>query len=301
MPPVSPSEGAQAAFRRRGHSTNPPLLKADTRPAGEPWAAPLTVDNGDYPLLFGMAPGPRPKDRNQTRATGRIAPVPEADSHISPEIAILLFTDCTIRAISTSLQYVLPYFVQLMARYKLRVKELTHMTTEYLFERELEHVIAALMPQNQLIVRLMLHTGMRLSDALCLKTQDLSSSGWYTEGKTKKRRRYGIPRPLLDEIREQAGKEWAFPGRRYGTHKTRQAVWKDIKRASIAFRLPQNVGAHSMRKVYAVELMKKYGNLERVQKNLNHAYSSVTAIYAMSDMLLERKLKARERRRAKRQ
>lgn len=175
------------------------------------------------------------------------------------------------------------------------------MTTEYLFERELEHVLAALMPQNQLIARVMLHTGMRLSDVLSLRSEGLSTSGWYTEGKTGKRRRYGIPKPLLAAIQEQAGPVWAFPGRKEGTHKTRQAVWKDIKRASVAFRLPQNVGAHSMRKVYAVQLMKKYGNLDKVQHNMNHSSGSVTAIYAMADMLLERKLKERERRKAKRQ
>lgn len=171
------------------------------------------------------------------------------------------------------------------------------MITEYLYRQELDRVLSALMPQNQLIVRVMLHTGMRLSDALKMRSEGLATSGWYTEAKTGKKRRYGLPKPLLEAILEQAGPEWAFPGRKKGTHKTRQAVWKDIKRAAIAFRLPQNVGAHSMRKVYAVRLMQKYGKLERVQRNLNHASSSVTAIYAMADLLLDRKLKERERRR----
>lgn len=171
------------------------------------------------------------------------------------------------------------------------------MTTEYLYQKEIDRVLAALMPQNQLIVRVMLHTGMRLSDALELRSEGLSTSGWYVEGKTGKKRRYGIPKPLLEAIQEQAAWGWAFPGRRRGRHKTRQAVWKDIKRASKAFRLPQNVGAHSMRKVYAVKLMKKYGSIEKLQRNLNHSSSSITAIYAMADLLLDRKLKERQRRR----
>lgn len=174
------------------------------------------------------------------------------------------------------------------------------MTTEYLYRQEVDRVLSALMPQNQLIVKVMLQTGMRLSDALRMPSEALVPSGWYTESKTGKKRRYGLPRPLLEAIREQAGSEWAFPGRKQGTHKTRQAVWADIKRASRAFRLPQNVGAHSMRKVYAVRLLQKYGKLERVQRNLNHASSSVTAIYAMADMLLDRKLQDRERRQKRR-
>lgn len=170
-------------------------------------------------------------------------------------------------------------------------------TTEYLINKELEHVLAALTPQNQLIMRLILHTGMRISDALALRTSDLKPCGWYVEGKTGKRRRYGIPGLLLAQIKAQAGPEWAFPGLKAGTHKTRQAVWHDLKRAQRAFRLPNNVGTHSARKVYAVELMHKYGDLQRVQRCLNHSSPSVTAVYAMADMLLERRLAAREARR----
>lgn len=164
------------------------------------------------------------------------------------------------------------------------------LTTEYLLDKEVEHVLAALTPQNRLIMRVILHTGMRISDVLALKTKDLKPSGWYTEGKTGKRRRFGLPGPLLAQIRAQAGLEWAFPGRDGKSHKTRQAVWKDVKRASKAFRLPQNVGTHSARKVYAVHLMGKYGSIERVRRALNHRSSSITAIYAMSDILLERRL-----------
>lgn len=171
------------------------------------------------------------------------------------------------------------------------------MTTDYLLKEQMEHVLAALTPQNALIMRTALHTGMRLSDVLNMKTADLRLSGWYTEGKTGKRRRFGLPADLLESIRAQAGPEWAFPGlSARGGHKTRQAVWKDVKRASKAFRLPQNVGPHSARKFYAVELMRKYGDIEKVRRALNHDNSSVTAIYAMSDLLLERRQAKRQRR-----
>ena len=170
------------------------------------------------------------------------------------------------------------------------------MTTDYLLKEQMEHVLAALTPQNALIMRTALHTGMRLSDVLNMRTADLKPSGWYTEGKTGKRRRYGLPAELVDNIKAQAGPEWAFPGlSASGGHKTRQAVWKDVKRASKAFRLPQNVGPHSARKVYAVELMRKYGDIEKVRRALNHENSSVTAIYAMSDILLERRQAKRRR------
>lgn len=168
------------------------------------------------------------------------------------------------------------------------------MKTEYMLQKEVDRVLAALMPQNELIMRVILHTGMRISDVLELKTCDLAMSGWYTEQKTGKKRRYGLPKPLYEAIKAQAGPVWAFPGRLSPLkHKTRQAVWVDVKRASRAFRMPQNIGTHSARKVYAVRLMEKYGDIKRVQRALNHSSPFVTAIYAMSDQLLDRKLKRR--------
>lgn len=168
------------------------------------------------------------------------------------------------------------------------------MTTEYLLDKEVERVLSALMPQNQLVLRVVLHTGFRISDVLELKTADLRPSGWVVEKKTGKRRRIGFPAPLLHEVRQQAGEIWAFPSpRNPRRHKTRQAVWHDVKRAARAFRLPQNVGTHSFRKVYAVELMKRYGDIDKVRRNLNHGSPSVTMVYAIADVLLERKKKSK--------
>ena len=87
------------------------------------------------------------------------------------------------------------------------------MTTEYLLNKEVGHVLAALMPQNRLIVQVILHNGARIGDVLRLRTEQLKPSFWYVEQKTGKRRRMGIPEPLLSAIKRQAGREWAFPGR----------------------------------------------------------------------------------------
>ena len=52
-----------------------------------------------------------------------------------------------------------------------------------------------------------------------------------------------------------------------------------------------------MRKVYAVKLMQKYGDLDRVKRALNHSDDSITLIYAMADKLVsERTLRNRAER-----
>lgn len=157
------------------------------------------------------------------------------------------------------------------------------MKTEYLLQREVDLVLAALTPKNRLVMRTALHTGLRVGDVLALRTAQLRPRFWITEAKTKKRRQVGLPEPLLSDLRDAAGAVWVFEGRSPEKHHTRQAVWKDVKRAAAAFRLPQNVGPHSARKVYAVELLEKYGDLDRVRRALNHSSSAVTMIYAMAD------------------
>lgn len=122
---------------------------------------------------------------------------------------------------------------------------------------------------------------------MSLRTETFRQRMTIHEHKTGKARRIYIPSGLCAEILAQAGPEWVFPGAKPGRHKTRQAVWKDVKRAAKAFRLPQNVAPHSLRKVYAVRLMAKYGDIRRVQRALLHDNLTVTMLYALADHLLE--------------
>lgn len=169
------------------------------------------------------------------------------------------------------------------------------MKAEYLLNREVELVLAALMPANALALRVALHTGLRIGDVLRLKPAQLKPRFWITEQKTGKKRQIGLPEKLLQELRENAGEYWVFPGRNPENHRTRQAVWKDMKRAAKAFRLPVNVGTHSARKFYAVELMRKYGDIDRVRRALNHDSETVTLLYALADMQREAKQRQRKR------
>lgn len=150
--------------------------------------------------------------------------------------------------------------------------------------------------ENRLVMRVLLHTGLRISDALQLKPEQLKPNFWVTEQKTGKRRQVGLPEPLLADLRASADREWVFPGAKPGKHRSRQAVWKDVKRAAAALRLTQNAAPHSARKVYAVELLKKYGDIDRVRRALNHGGLEVTLIYALADKQLTAKGR---RRRAK--
>ena len=170
------------------------------------------------------------------------------------------------------------------------------MRVEYMLEREVDLVLAALTFPNRLVMRTALTTGLRVGDVLALTPDRLKPHFWVTEQKTGKKRQVGLPEPLLSDLKKYAGKTWVFPGRDPRKHRTRQAVWKDVKRAAAALRLTANAAPHSARKVYAVELMRKYGDVDRVRRALNHGGLEVTLIYAMADKQLSAKGR---RRRAK--
>lgn len=157
-------------------------------------------------------------------------------------------------------------------------------------------MLAALTPQNRLVMRVALHTGLRVGDVLALKSAQLGPHFWVTERKTKKRRQIGLPKPLLDDLLKTAGQVWVFEGRSPEKHRTRQAVWKDVKRAARAFRFPANIAPHSARKNYAAELLQRYGDLDKVRRALNHSDEAVTMVYALAD----RQRQAKDRRRAAR-
>lgn len=160
------------------------------------------------------------------------------------------------------------------------------MRTGVVLDRKLELVLDLLTPGNALVSRVMLCTGLRVGDVLSLTPDQIRPSVRVVERKTGKTRAVRIPRALCAAVLERSSEAWAFPSPRDPEkHRTRQAVWSDIKRAQRACRFRQNLGTHSMRKAYAVRLMRRYHDLSRVQRDLQHDRPEVTVLYALADKL----------------
>lgn len=177
------------------------------------------------------------------------------------------------------------------------------MRTDYIDPEAMSHVLAALTPPNALVMRVCMAYGLRVSDVLRLKTDDVFKRRFTIhELKTGKPRRIKLSDELYTALLRQGGRVWIFEGRTdWRRHRTRQAVWRDVKRAARAFRIPANVAPHSARKLYAVQAYRRVGNLSRVQRLLNHSDIEVTMIYAMADELTKRKLRNRKKIPASRQ
>lgn len=161
------------------------------------------------------------------------------------------------------------------------------MRSEYINYGDLQHLFSVLMPENALVLRVSLETGLRIGDVLAIRTEQIRAQRFTVrEQKTGKSRRVYLSKPLWEALRRSAGRFYVFEGRNDPhKHRTRQAVYNDLKRAAKAFRIPQNVSPHSLRKLYAVTLLDETGDLELVQRALNHDRITTTLIYALSDRL----------------
>ena len=74
------------------------------------------------------------------------------------------------------------------------------------------------------------------------------------------------------------------PGASPGTTRSRQAVYRDLKRACDLLGVAGQVSPHTARKVYAVELRKAEG-IEAVQRALQHSSRDITLPYAYADLM----------------
>jgi site-specific recombinase XerD len=139
------------------------------------------------------------------------------------------------------------------------------------------------MPANALVVEVMLSTGLRVSDVLSLEFWQLKPEFTVSESKTGKLKHIKLDGDLLARLRSQSGSRWVFTGRKGIAHRTRQAVWADIKRAAKAMRLERVIAPHSARKTVAVDEFRRCKDIKTVQEMMNHDRIETTLLYLLSE------------------
>lgn len=169
---------------------------------------------------------------------------------------------------------------------------MTDIRSDYVKSDTVGVLLWALQPANRLACEVALQTGWRIDDVLALKSDDVRKaldgkrSISIKEAKTGKKSTKKLPVALLRKLSEIAGRIYVFEGRDdYRKHRTRQAVFLDIKKAASRFNLKINLAPHSLRKNYAVYLRKQGKTLEQIRNELNHKDTATTMIYALADEL----------------
>lgn len=165
------------------------------------------------------------------------------------------------------------------------------MRSRWVSDEKIRAILVALTPANRLAVEMSYRYGMRIGDVLATLTENVRKGRWtYKEEKTGKRRRITLSSSMQTRLLQQAGRIYVFEHRLdVKRHRTRFAVYKDVRRVAEFFRLGAGVSPHSARKCYAVREYQQGGNdIKRVQRLLNHSSEAVTMIYALADELSEK-------------
>ena len=153
--------------------------------------------------------------------------------------------------------------------------------------------------RNYAMLRLFLNLGLRVSEALNLKTADID---WNTgrlnvrQGKGKRDRVLWLAdedRALLVSITESrpAESEYMFSTLKGGRMNDRY-VRAFVKRCAVKKKIGKDVHPHTLRHTFATDLLKESGNIRLVQKALGHVSLATTMIYThIVDEQLELALK----------
>jgi len=137
--------------------------------------------------------------------------------------------------------------------------------------------------RDRLILELLYATGMRVSELVNIKLNQLNSQVGFVivKGKGNKERIIPLGEEALywikQYLRENNVKDYLFPGR-LGKHITRQYVWKLIKECANKAKI-KSISPHSLRHSFATHLLLRGADLHSVQLMLGHSDISTTEIY----------------------
>ncbi len=145
--------------------------------------------------------------------------------------------------------------------------------------------------RDKAMLELLYASGMRVSELVCLNTEDIDIRSDFVRcfGKGHKERMIPIypqaARAVDEYIREfrprlvRADAERALFVNRRGERLTRQGFWQILKSYSKSARLGKSVTPHTLRHSFATHMLSGGADLRAVQELLGHANISTTQVY----------------------
>jgi len=145
--------------------------------------------------------------------------------------------------------------------------------------------------RDRAMLELLYATGLRVSELVGLKLEDLQLEVGYlfAFGKGSKRRIVPLGETAIFEVRCYLADSRPFLARdpaslhlflnRAGRGLTRQGFWKIIKRRAREAGISKNITPHTLRHSFATHLLENGADLRAVQTMLGHADISTTQIY----------------------
>lgn len=144
--------------------------------------------------------------------------------------------------------------------------------------------------RNKVMIKLMLDTGLRLSEATSLRWKDLNlltGELMVREGKGAKDRQLWVGEGNIERLREWKERQVEETGKQpkyvfttlEGKQLSSRYVWGMVKGYSQKAGIDKNVSPHTLRHSFATDLYRETKNIRLVQKALGHSDLSTTMIY----------------------
>ena len=143
-------------------------------------------------------------------------------------------------------------------------------------------VAAAPTSKSKLMIKTLYATGLRISECLNLKKDDLElpqNLGWVRGGKGGKDRMFLIPNELAKDFErylKDSSSDYLFGGDKPLTPRNAQLI---IKRAAKAAGIKKPVTPHKLRHSFATHLLEQGTDIRVIQELLGHSDLSTTQIY----------------------
>ena len=140
--------------------------------------------------------------------------------------------------------------------------------------------------KHKLMIKLLYGAGLRVSELINLKINDLNfenNYGWVRQGKGRKDRLFIIPDLLKEDLINYINKNnldsdsWLFTS--YNGHISTRSIQEIIKKAAKRAKLGKKVHPHTLRHSYATHLIENGYDLTLVQSLLGHTSLETTMIY----------------------
>ncbi len=185
-----------------------------------------------------------------------------------------------LNALKFMMEEVLCKRVTLRIKFSKRPKTLPVFLTK---EETIRLLEAVQNPKHKLILEIIYSAGLRVSEAVKLRKQDLETErnmGWVRKGKGNKDRPFIIAECLKQKIKDciiSTDSTYLFPGRK--GHITARSVQEIVKKAAKKAGISKNVHPHSLRHSFATHLIENGYDISTVQPLLGHNSAETTLMY----------------------
>jgi integrase/recombinase XerD len=152
---------------------------------------------------------------------------------------------------------------------------------------EVKHLLSLVQtPAVRMALTVIYACGLRLSEGLQLKVQDIDSARmllWVRNGKGGKDRRVPLPERLLELLRGywklRRSRRYLFPNRDGNEPLSATSLQKPFKIVVHESGIRKEASIHTLRHSYATHLLERGVNLRVIQELLGHSSPQTTALY----------------------